>query len=95
MARTRITADRNNVTIERDDPFSGERTSTTYFVPYSSDGHAMYVRIRDAAGHYPQVCDHLYGTGSTLMATPDTLAAVIRRELRARQRDEARDLANR
>jgi len=88
--KTKITTDRNNVTVERDDPIFG-RTSTTYFVPYSPTGRAGYVRIRDASGRYPQVCERLNSTGDTLMATPETLPAVIRRELRRRRDAEHRE----
>lgn len=88
MAKTRITVNGNDVTVERDDPATGDRETTTYFVPHNGG----YVRIRDSAGRYPQVCERLYGTGSTLMATPETLPAVIRRELRKLARDERREL---
>jgi hypothetical protein len=90
--KTKITVDSNNVTVERDDPFSGERTCTTYFAPHTSSGQAGYVRIRDSAGRYPQVCDGLNSTGNTLMATPETLPAVIRRELRRRNAADRREL---
>lgn len=86
--KTIITAKSNAVTVERDDHFDGERTVTTYFVHPMSDGRPGYVRIRDAAGRYPQVCEGLSTTGNTLMATPETLPAVIRRELRRRERRE-------
>lgn len=59
-----------------------ERCTTTYFVPYLSDNRAGYVRIRDSRGQFPQVCEGLSSRGNTLMATPETLPAVIRRELR-------------
>jgi hypothetical protein len=87
--RAKIFVFGNNVTVERDDPYTG-RTSTTYFVPHTMRGAEGYVRIRDSAGRYPQVCERLYGGGDTLMATPTTLAAVIRRELRRRVADERR-----
>ena len=80
--KTKITINGHDVTLERDDLITGERTTTTYFVPHLSGGAAGYVRIRDAAGRCPQVCRGLSGTGATLMATADTLPAVIRRELR-------------
>jgi hypothetical protein len=89
--RTKITAQFNDVTVERTDLITGERTRTTYFVPHVSDGRAGYVRIRDTAGRYPQVCERLYGTGNTLMATEATLGAVIRRELRRRVAAERRE----
>lgn len=90
--KTRITLDLHDVTVERDDPYTGERTSTTYFVPSTLNGSPGYVRIRDKAGRYPQVCDHLGSRGETLTATPETLLAVIRREHRLRVAAERRDL---
>ena len=74
--KTKITAKRNTVTIERNDPVSGERIRTVY---YTANG---IVRLCDMDGNYPQVCDGLRSTGNTLRATPETLLAVIRRELR-------------
>lgn len=82
MKRTKIIVDRNYVTVQRHDQNSGDRTSTTYFVPATDRGG--YVRIYDADGRYHQVCEKLCRTGSTLQATPENLAAVIRRELRRR-----------
>ena len=90
--KTKITVDSNNVTVERYDPFTGERSSTTYFAPHSSSGQAGYVRVRDTAGRFPQVCDRLNSTGNTLRATPETLPAVIRRELRRRNAVDRREL---
>jgi hypothetical protein len=91
--RTKITTDgRNNVTVERANPSTGEHECTTYFVPYLSGGKSGYVRVRDTAGRYPQVCEKLYSTGNTLMATPSTLLDVIRSELRRRVAAEKRDL---
>lgn len=80
--KTKITVGSNSVTVERDNLITGDRTSTTYFAPNLSGGQPGYVRIHDKAGRYPQVCERLSSTGSTLMATPETLPAVIRRELR-------------
>jgi hypothetical protein len=88
--RTRITVDGNNVTVERDDHL-GERTRVTYFAPHIQSGNPGYVRIRDTAGTYPQVCELLYQTGNTLMATPESLPRVIRHELRRRMADERRN----
>jgi len=91
--KTKITVDSNHyVTVERDDLFSGERTTTTYFAPHLSNGQAGYVRIADRAGRFPQVCERLSSTGSTLMATPENLPAVIRRELRRRYAADRRIL---
>ena len=90
--KTRITVSGNNVTVERDDPFSGERTTTTYFAPHNGG----YVRIRDAAGRYPQVCDRLNSTGDTLsVLSADKLPALIRRELKRRAGYDRRILSGR
>ena len=88
-ARAKITLDGRNVTVERDDEITGERTCTTYVCM------GEYVHIKDREGRYPQVCERLSGSGSTLRATDETLAAVIRRELRRRREAERRDLARR
>ena len=88
-ARAKITVDGHNVTVEMDDELTGERTRTTYFCM------GEYVHIKDRAGRYPQVCERLSGSGSTLRATDDTLLAVIRRELRRRREAERRELARR
>lgn len=61
----------------------GERRSTTYFI--SAGEGLRYVRIWDDEGRYPQVCEMLSNRGNTLMATPATLAKVIRHEHRAAQ----------
>lgn len=87
--KTKITVHSNNVTVQRDDPFTGERDSITYFVPHGGG----YVRIRDRAGRFPQVCEQLCGTGNTLSATIETLPVVIRRELRRLVATERRELA--
>lgn len=89
--KTKITVDRNNVTVVRDDVFTGERRTTVYFAPHTSDGSAGYVRIRDGGG-YSQVCERLESAGSTLMATPESLPRVIRRELRRRNAADAREM---
>jgi hypothetical protein len=85
--KTKITVDGNEVTVERDDPVSGERTITRYYVPYGG-GH---VRIRAPFGREArQVCKGLYERGFALTATVETLPAVIRRELRRRNAIERR-----
>jgi len=77
--KTKITVDSNNVTVERDDPITGERETTVYFAPHNGG----YVRIRDSAQRFPQVCDGLQSTGNALsVSSAVELAAVIRRELR-------------
>lgn len=79
--KTKIVVQPNgDVTIESDSRGGdGERVTTTYFVP-SNGG---YVRIRDSAGHYPQVCDYLASTGATLhVSKKENLLGVIRREYR-------------
>lgn len=85
--RAKLTIDGHNVTVERDDELTGERTRTTYFC------WGEYVHIKDRAGRYPQVCEHLNSLGSTLRATDETLPAVIRRELRRRREAWRRELA--
>lgn len=91
--RAKITVDSRGVTVTRDDPFRGQRITTTYFAPHTVDGHAGYVRIRDSHGQYPQVCEILSGSGKTLMATPKSLPAIIRRELRKLNAAEKREMA--
>lgn len=49
-----------------------------------------YVIEIDARGQYPQVCERLSSTGSTLVSSRALLADVIRREYRAMRRAEAR-----
>lgn len=91
--KTKITVSSRGVTVERDDPFTGVRSTTTYFVPHISGGQPGYVRVRDAAGRHPQVCEGLWQSGATLMATVESLPRVIRRELRRRVSAERRELA--
>ena len=87
--KTTITVRDNNVTVSRENPFTGERETTTYFAPHNGG----YVRIRDRAGRYPQVCSGLSSTGSTLsVSSADELPAVIRRELRRLVAAERREL---
>ena len=89
--RTKITVEYNNVTVERDDPFSGERRIVTYFAPHAGG----YVRIRDRDGHFPQVCEGLRGTGNTLrVSSAIELPALIRRELRRLIANERRELGD-
>lgn len=73
----------NNVTVARDDPYDGVRRETIYFAPHMSGDALGYVRIRDQ--NNSQVCEGLASTGSTLMATPDSLLRVIRRENKRRR----------
>jgi RNA 3'-terminal phosphate cyclase len=88
--KTKITVDGNEVTVERDDPVSGERTTTRYYVPHGG-GH---VHIRVPFGREtPQACAALYERGPALAATVETLPAVIRRELRRRNAIERRNAA--
>jgi hypothetical protein len=88
--RAKITVNGNEVTVERDDPVSGDRTITRYYVPYGG-GH---VRILVSFGReMPTACKALYERGSPLTATVETLPAVIRRELRRRNAIERRNAA--
>ena len=79
------------VTIAYDDTdWKGNtRVSRTFMCP--PDGG--YVREHQRDGDWRQVCDKLYGQGSTLMApSRDALPEVIRREYRAMRRaDKAED----
>lgn len=87
MRATIRTDAQGNVTISYDDADSGERITTTYFVPMNGG----YVRVRDDRQQYPQVCERLSGGGSTLMCSSrGKLAEVIRREYRAMRRAEKR-----
>ncbi len=86
--RTKISRDGNHVTLECDNPFTGERETTIFFVPWNGG----YVRIVDDASQYPQACEGLALRGATLTATPDTLADVIRREHRRSQAAAQREL---
>lgn len=88
--KTKITVDRHTVDVERDDPITGERKTTTYFVRKDSEDASGYVCILDPARKYPQVCKSLGSTGSTLRATHETLPDVLRRELRRLVRIERR-----
>lgn len=81
MARSKITNPQYGyVTLTRDDDETDGPETTTYFVNRSEK--PSYVRIADDAGRFPQVCELLSNRGNTLMATPETLADVIRTELR-------------
>jgi hypothetical protein len=79
------------VTVTTEDDM-GDLHTTTYFV--RRDGEMGYVRIFDDAGRHPQVCELLSTRGNTLMATAETLPAVIKTELRrakeAMKREQAR-----
>jgi hypothetical protein len=89
--RTQIFADKaqpNYVTVIADDLITGERVTTQYFAPACGG----YVRINDHR-NYPQVCDGLQSTGSTLSwggGLP--FANLIRREFRAGRAAEKRIL---
>ena len=58
-----------------------------FWIPYTSSGLG-YVRVTQKRFHSAddrQVCERLYGDGNTLMATPETLLTVIKREYRRRR----------
>ena len=63
----------------------GNRITTTYFVAVGSDGSG-YIKTTD--NNYPQVCDGLKRTGSTLRATPENLLSVIRSEYHKGRRQD-------
>jgi hypothetical protein len=82
--RTRIVEDAPGwVTVTADNVF-GQIEATTYFV--NAGTGPRYVRVWDDSRGHPQVCEMLAFRGNTLMATRETLLAVIRREWR-RMRD--------
>jgi hypothetical protein len=88
--RTKIFQEQTDVVVVEKNPITDEIETTTYFCPVNGG----YVRIRDRDGRYPQVCDRLASTGSTLSSpTRDALISVIRREYRAYRRMMAREMA--
>jgi hypothetical protein len=87
--RTKITVDSNgDVTVTGENPV-GEMETTIYFVPTKGG----YVRERDYAGRFPQVCERLSTRGNTLWSTRDALPGLIRRELQRAKAYEARHWA--
>lgn len=75
----------NYVTISYDDCF-GDRVTRTFFCP-ASGGY-----IRESVRDYPQVCDQLAHSGSTLYAeSGNDLIKIIRREYRSMRRAEKRE----
>lgn len=79
--KSKITVNANrSVTVERDDIYSGERTQRTYFVGAASG--LGYVHYYTPSGGTSQICDGMRSSGATLMASRDSLPAVLRRELR-------------
>ena len=75
--KTRIYLDRGDVVVESDCPFTGDRRTTTYFVPHNGG----YVRERDKTGLNPQVCTALGRHGNTIRCpNPSDLLRIIRRE---------------
>jgi hypothetical protein len=90
MTRMTLTTDpvTGRVTIAYTDSMSGERR-TRAFTTTRPEGPSYVIEI-DQRGQYPQVCERLASTGSTLMAQRETLADVIRREYRAMRRSDAK-----
>lgn len=88
--KTKITVNQNrSVTVERDDVFSGERVERTYFVGATSG--LGYVHYHTANGGSSQICEGMSGSGNTLMASRESLPAVLRQELRKQNAREKRD----
>ena len=76
------------VQIEYHDQFTGEDVTRNFWVPNAGGVVREDIRNKDRwdfAGN-KQVCEHLRSSGNTLWATPDTLAAVIRREYKRLRR---------
>ena len=79
----------HSVTVERDEVLSGERVVHTYFV--SALSGVGYVFYHTATGGTSQICEGMGITGSTLMASRESLPTVLRRELRKQANREKRD----
>lgn len=78
----------NNVTVIRDE--DGERIEREYWTP-DKGGYVREITETHPGTLGYQVCDMLYHMGHTLHRPGGVrLAAIIRRELRARVRDELR-----
>lgn len=97
MARMRLIDDsgdaRGDVTLRyRDaDDIDNVEVCRRFTVPASRDGRTpLYVIEHLGSGRTAQVCEELASTGNTLMATPQSLARVIRHEYRAMRRAEKR-----
>lgn len=94
IMKAKITLNTNGtVTLYCDQPdwsLADGRIATTYFCP----GSGGYVRIADGK-NYPQVCDKLSSSGSTLTceSSGEPLLRMIRREYQSLQRAENRRLA--
>lgn len=86
--RTKFIVEDNTVTVDGENPWTGEREVITYFVPWKGG----YVRISDKQCRYPQVCVGLANRGPTLTATVETLPDVIRREYRRSKHIYKREL---
>lgn len=84
MKRTKILQDGNCVTLTWENPLTDEIETTTYFTDRLRPG---YVRIIDDAGRFPQICEKLCGSGTTLFCSQAALLGVIRREHKKRMRD--------
>lgn len=96
-AHIKVTENRH-VILTRDDE-DGRRYSTEYFAPrrYGDDGKLLstYVRTIDSNGDCRQVFGCLGRYGDALCATPESLPAVIRRELQRMRAAEKRRAASR
>lgn len=69
---------------------TGEIETHTYWVG-DGGGYVHEITPERPGTSGRQVCERLYSSGSTLMARPETLADVIRRELRRRREADRRD----
>jgi len=74
------------VTISYTEPATGERVTRTFRAPAGREGYVWENTHRCQQ----QVCEELAGTGTTLIASAETLPAVIRREYRRMRRAWAR-----
>lgn len=85
MAKMQMTVESSgHVEISFTDAYTDERVTRRFSAP-TAEG---YVTEHMRGGRTGQVCEQLASTGSTLRASRETLADVIRREYRAMRRAE-------
>ena len=79
--RMKLTELADSVLMEYHDPLFGLDRWEEFWVP-SSGGYVRRITCEREGTMGYQVCERLGSSGATLTATPDNLAAVIRREYR-------------
>ena len=86
--RMRLINNGQTVELSYHDPYTDADRTRTFWVP-SQGGYVRQTTWKRPGTLGLQVCERLDTGGATLTATPDNLAAVIRREYR-RMRAQAR-----